>query len=87
MVDSSSKFTFVSCNTVKFGHQKTNINDQYNSTAQVLHPGYSGQRSEEKGQEDPRSTHHVHLKPPVTFKFHVPPFGLLVFFIKRQHRL
>lgn len=36
------------------------------STAQVLHPGYCGQRSEEKDQEDPRGAHHVHLKPQVT---------------------
>lgn len=35
------------------------------SAAQVLHPGHCWPRSEEEGQEDPWSSHHVHLKPQV----------------------
>lgn len=41
-------------------------NMTYFSTAQVLHPGYCGQRPKEKGQEDPWGADHVYLKPQVT---------------------
>lgn len=35
-------------------------------TAQVLYPGYRGQRPEKKGQKNPRGADHVHLQPQVT---------------------